>query len=309
MTKRTARRVVQMACDLSRGMPFTFHFFGGEPLLQMELVRDAVEMAEEARARGLIDPTYAITTNLTLLDKDTVEFFHTYDFRVGVSVDGPAFINDQFRVYRSGKGTYFDVMQKYDLLASSGIDTFILITPHAGYVAELPDIFTSLVGTFKVGTVTVNTPFHEQHFGWDVDGKTYAETLVEIERRAQQLGVVVDSALSPPLSSICNATPRLSPCSITGNSTMVSVAPDGRISPCPQNWQQTVPLADIADCHSLLPKEKPRSCSSCIARYICGGPCKLFRHLSGKQLDTARCEFMKSVPGLVAKNLDLFGGE
>ena len=306
MNQQTIREVVAKATELSGGKPFTFHFFGGEPLLQMKLIRTAVEVTEQARSQGLIEPAYAITTNLTLIDEAMAKFFKQFGFRVGVSIDGPAEINDRYRVYHGGRSTYSDVAEKYELLTRHDIDTFILITPHKDSVAELPDIFTCLVRRFETKRVTVNTPFRENSFGWDVDGKMYVEALVEIERRAKQLGIKVDSALTPPLSALSNATPRQSACSILGNSTMASVAPDGTVSPCPQNWQSTVPLSDVQGCQKVLVSGRSRSCKKCISRNICGGPCRLFCHLSSQSLDSARCDFMRNVPRLVAKNLDLF---
>ena len=62
-------------------------FFGGEPLLQFELVKKLTKYAdEEARKKGF-DVNFSIATNGTLVDDEVLGFFEEYSFRVELSLD------------------------------------------------------------------------------------------------------------------------------------------------------------------------------------------------------------------------------
>jgi len=74
-------------------------FYGGEPLLRFDLVRQSVEYLEgEAPGRF----SYAITTNGTLLSAPIREFMAAHDVDLLVSVDGPSAVHDGGRRFADG---------------------------------------------------------------------------------------------------------------------------------------------------------------------------------------------------------------
>lgn len=80
--------------------------YGGEPLLEMDLLKHCVSFAET-----LVDSLgkkihFAITTNGTLLDDETVDYLVEHDFLVLVSLDGPKESHDRYRIYPNGKGSF-----------------------------------------------------------------------------------------------------------------------------------------------------------------------------------------------------------
>jgi len=77
-------------------------FYGGEPTLNMSLVRHCVEYAR-ARDQNI---TFSLTTNGTLLNEQLTRFLVTHDFNIYVSLDGPRTIHDEARVYAGGGGTF-----------------------------------------------------------------------------------------------------------------------------------------------------------------------------------------------------------
>lgn len=89
-------------------------FYGGEPLLQMGLIRQAVEYAErlfEGKNLG-----FSMTTNATLLTEELVRYLDEHGVSLMISLDGPKAINDQNRVFRDGSGTYDTVMEKIAMI-------------------------------------------------------------------------------------------------------------------------------------------------------------------------------------------------
>jgi uncharacterized protein len=64
-------------------------FSGGEPLLEFELIRKAVEYAESSRPPGR-RIRYWLSTNGTLLTNDVLDFLQEHDFDLQLSFDGIA---------------------------------------------------------------------------------------------------------------------------------------------------------------------------------------------------------------------------
>lgn len=79
-------------------------FWGGEPLLELPLMRRTVEhIAREYPTRAI---RYQFTTNGTLFTDAAVDFLTAQDVTVVVSLDGPALVHDRHRVLRTGGGTF-----------------------------------------------------------------------------------------------------------------------------------------------------------------------------------------------------------
>ncbi len=84
-------------------------FYGGEPLLETDLLEECVEYAEKCfEEKGL---TFTITTNGTLLNDSITEFLIKHNFDVLISLDGPKEIHDNNRKLANGKGS-FDLIIK-----------------------------------------------------------------------------------------------------------------------------------------------------------------------------------------------------
>lgn len=70
-------------------------FYGGEPLLEFDLIKKCIEYAEE-KAEGK-DITFSMTTNGSLLTDEIVEFLYKHDVALTISLDGPKEIHDNHR--------------------------------------------------------------------------------------------------------------------------------------------------------------------------------------------------------------------
>lgn len=93
------------------GESFTVVWHAGEPLvLRPTFYRDALAIAARHNRRG-VPIGHAVQTNATLIDQEWCGFIKRHGVRVGVSVDGPDFLNDRYRTTRRGEGTHRRVMQ------------------------------------------------------------------------------------------------------------------------------------------------------------------------------------------------------
>jgi uncharacterized protein len=100
-----------------RGIDFVLHasgnrpscevdFFGGEPLLNLPLIRELVSYGKQAASRKNKTLKFTLTTNAVLLDADVRDFLRTEDISVVLSLDGRPEVNDRMRHYPDGRGSY-----------------------------------------------------------------------------------------------------------------------------------------------------------------------------------------------------------
>jgi uncharacterized protein len=112
MSRRTAFTAVDMAA--SEKKPCGLIFFGGEPLIERELIYDIVEYSRRIKKETGQIFYYKITTNGTLLDEEFLKFSRYNNMMIGFSHDGCA--QDDFRVFQDGKVTSGILEEKIPLL-------------------------------------------------------------------------------------------------------------------------------------------------------------------------------------------------
>ncbi len=91
---------------------FLLVFHGGEPLLFPKRRFDA--LMQKLRAIAERTGCYikcGVTTNAILVDDEWIELFKAHDVDVSVSLDGPAEINDKYRVDFKGRGTLAQTLE------------------------------------------------------------------------------------------------------------------------------------------------------------------------------------------------------
>lgn len=106
MSLETAIKAVDFLYDHSRdARRINIGFYGGEPLLEFELLKRVVEYADDKFAGR--DLTYNMTTNGSMLGSEIVEFCLDHKITVLISLDGPKEIHDKNRrLAHSNEGTF-----------------------------------------------------------------------------------------------------------------------------------------------------------------------------------------------------------
>lgn len=98
MSFETAKKAIDYFISHSRDSShFSISFYGGEPLLEFELIKKCVAYAD-SRSEGR-KVSYNFTTNGTLLTDEKYEFLVDHDFSILVSLDGPQEVHDRHRVF------------------------------------------------------------------------------------------------------------------------------------------------------------------------------------------------------------------
>ncbi len=88
-------------------------FFGGEPLMNFEVVKQLVEYARKVEKEHNKNFRFTLTTNGVLLDDDVIEYLNKEMSNVVLSLDGRKEIHDHFRVDYSGNGSYDKILPKF----------------------------------------------------------------------------------------------------------------------------------------------------------------------------------------------------
>lgn len=90
-------------------------FYGGEALLNMNFIKQVVDIVGELNAEKQIEVKYSMTTNATLIHK-YIEFLVANDFSILISLDGNEW-NHSYRVFKiSGKNSFCTVIKNIDLI-------------------------------------------------------------------------------------------------------------------------------------------------------------------------------------------------
>lgn len=84
--------------------------YGGEPLLEFDLIKRIVAYAEEAAPDKEV--TFSLTTNGTLITEEIIEYFIKHNLIIVISLDGPREVHDSNRVFAdNGSGSFDKVME------------------------------------------------------------------------------------------------------------------------------------------------------------------------------------------------------
>lgn len=87
------------------GESIDFAFFGGEPLLELDLVRGITAHIEQHEQFDPARVQLTLVTNGTIFNDEVADFVLGHRVAFGISCDGPPAVHDLFRRYRGGKGS------------------------------------------------------------------------------------------------------------------------------------------------------------------------------------------------------------
>ena len=94
-------------------------FFGGEPTLNLDVVKQLVAYAREVEQEKGKNFRFTFTTNGVALDEETMDFLNREMSNVVLSLDGRPEVNDHFRRNAAGRGSYDIIVPKFKRLVAS----------------------------------------------------------------------------------------------------------------------------------------------------------------------------------------------
>jgi uncharacterized protein len=294
--------------DAGRGDRVNVAFLGGEPLINRPVIRAATAYALEASKRTDAQVTFSITTNGTLVDSDDAAFFEEHAFAVTISVDGVGEAHDALRPDRGGNGSYARVMKNVaPLLAMQRrmqVSARVTVTPRNLALRETLDAFLAQ-GFHSVGF----SPMLASPTGRDEMDDGALDAMLaqmidcgeELVRRTVAGERYAFANAANALREIHKGTHRPYPCG--AGAGYLGVAADGELAAChrfvgePLGSMGSVSMGSVdaidrgkqnawLDTRHVHRQEP---CSSCWARYLCGGGC----HHEVLQRGRPACDYVR----------------
>lgn len=122
MTLETAKSAINyLLATSSNSNIYRILFFGGEPLLNFEVMQSTVSYCEEITTKTGKRFTYGLTTNATLLNDAIMSFLEAKKIGITISLDGDKNVHDSNRCFPNKKGSYDIVINNINKLNHKSI--------------------------------------------------------------------------------------------------------------------------------------------------------------------------------------------
>ena len=263
-------------------------FFGGEPLMNWQVVKDLVAYGREQEKLHDKKFRFTLTTNGVLLNDEVMEFCNREMGNVVLSIDGRKEVHDKMRPFRKGAGSYDLIVPKFQQFAESRHqDKYYVRGTFTHYNLDFSEDVLHLadLGFKQISVEPVVAEPKESYAIREEDlpklFEEYDKLAVEMIRRHKSgedfnfFHFMIDLEGGPCMAK------RLSGC---GSGTeYLAVTPWGDFYPCHQfvgnekfllgNVDEGILNTDIRDefkCCNVYAKEK---CRKCFARFYCSGGC------------------------------------
>lgn len=267
-------------------------FFGGEPLMNMDVVYAAHTYAKERAAKEGRRVSFGLTTNGTLLTAELAAFFRDERFTITISIDGPPDVNDRLRPLQDGRRSYEVIM---DAVRASGLpaQARVTLTRRATDVARIVRHLVE-AGFVEVGV----SPVASGDPRFDLAGDDLGKVLEGMRGLADDFVAWAKEGRLFPFSNIRTVLEQIA-------------AGDPRPVPCGAGTKLVAAdnKGDLYACHRLVGKPEfkmghvaeglntearvallasfhPQTrtpCQTCWARYLCGGGCHHIAWLHSQQ--------------------------
>lgn len=262
-------------------------FFGGEPLMNFDVVKQIVEYARSRETEYGKKFRFTITTNGLLLDDDKIDFINREMSNVVLSIDGRKEVNDFMRVRVDGTGCYDKILPAFKKLVDGRGDKEYYVrgtfTNHNLDFAD--DVFALYDAGFDQISIEPVVGDSDEYALTEKDlpdvfneYERLAKRIIENEKKGKKFNFfhfMIDLDQGP-----C-AIKRLRGCGC-GND-YVAITPDGDIFPCHQfvgideykmgnidegTFNKEM-KQDFAKAHIYTKPE----CKKCWAKFYCSGGC------------------------------------
>ncbi len=263
-------------------------FFGGEPLMNWQVVKDLVAYGREQEKIHNKNFRFTLTTNGVLLNDEVQEFVNKEMDNVVLSLDGRKEVNDKMRPFRNGKGSYDLIVPKFQKLADSRNQQKYYI--RGTFTRDNLDFSKDVLHFADLGfeQISIEPVVGEESDFYSIREKDLPQIFEEYDALAKEMvkrekegkGFTFFHFMLDLDGGPCVAK-RLSGC---GSGTeYLAVTPWGDLYPCHQfvgeedflmgNVDEGITKTEIAEEFrggSVYSKEK---CKKCFEKFYCSGGC------------------------------------
>ena len=262
-------------------------FFGGEPLMNLDAVKEIVSYARGLETKSGKKFRFTITTNGTLLNDEYIAFINKEMSNVVLSIDGRPSVNDKFRKFAGGRGTYDKIIDKYKKLVQSRTGDYYVrgtfTKDNLDFAEDVEFLYNQGFDQISVEPVVVDSDLPYAITEEDLPAifdeyERLAKKIIEWKKAGSGINFFhfkIDLDGGP-----C-AVKRVKGCG--RGSEYVAVTPEGDIYPCHQfvgmdDWKMGSVLTGQTDgkardefAHADM--YSCNECRGCWARFYCGGGC------------------------------------
>ncbi len=295
MSFSTAKKAIDLLVSLSGPRRnLEVDFFGGEPLMNFDVVKQTVEYARSLEQAAGKNFRFTITTNGLALTDDRIAYINREMSNVVLSLDGRQEINDRMRPLTNGEGSYEVILPKFQQLVAGRGDKEYYV--RGTYTRDNLDFDKDVLHLASLGfdQISVEPVVGPAEDAYSIRQEDMAEIAQSYDRLLNTMLDAAEDGAVPfhffhfmlDLDNGPCAIKRLKGCGC-GNEYL-AVTPDGELYPCHQFVGQagyamgdvdrgiTRPElhAEFAAAHLL---NKPE-CSQCWAKFYCSGGCNANNH-------------------------------
>ena len=173
-------------------------FFGGEPFLNCRSIEALCgATVERCERQGVTPPAFTVITNGTILNESIIEMIKKYQISVTVSLDGPEALNDSYRVFVGGTGSFKRVVNNVKILKT-----------HTGQPFQVEGTFTSrhLERRFSLAEflrfLARELGVHFLHMPWILGNGYNAAGILPTEENLERLLAVYAEAITGSFHSL-----------------------------------------------------------------------------------------------------------
>ena len=322
MSEETAQEAIEFALRES-GKTAMVTFFGGETLMNFPVLQKTVTYARARAAEVGKEIDFSLTTNATLLKPDVIEFLANERIGVTISIDGPQEIQDKFRVFSNGKGSYELVAPKIKALLARHkarpIGARVTLTRQTLDVMKIYKHLHDEMGFWEVGFAPVTTAPQRDHAISDVgfdhllaQFRVLAQDFLQASIEGRHHGF---SNVRETLQEIHQGHAKAYPCG--AGIGLLGVSTDGNVSLCHRfagseahSFGSVTGGVDrekqnaFLDSHHINNKT---DCQTCWARPICAGGCYHESHTRYGSTTGPNLHYCEWIRGWTHTCLEIYG--
>ncbi|MDO4355146.1 MAG: anaerobic sulfatase maturase [Clostridia bacterium] len=275
-------------------------FQGGEPMLAGLDYFEKLEAILETMKPSGIRIHRSLQTNGTLIDERWAQFFAKHGYLLGVSLDGPAAIQNDLRVDANGKGSFSKVMSGIALLKRHGVEFNILsvVTAEVARHGQKVYSFMRKNGWNYLQLIPCMDPISGHRQDFSLTPEQYGRFLIDVfqlyeEERRKGIPVSVrwfDNLLDMAIGRAPES------CGMTGVCAChFVVEADGSVYPCDFYVDDAHRLGrvdemgfrEMFECgvaHSFVKESlvQAEKCQNCRWFGLCRGGCRRYRELEAE---------------------------
>jgi uncharacterized protein len=282
-------------------------FFGGEPMLNFDTVKEIVAYARSREAAAGKKFRFTLTTNGTLLKPEHHAYINEVMDNVVLSIDGRPETHDRMRRNVNGTGSYGEVLPKLLAMAESrGHERYYV---RGTYTRHNLDFAADVLHLADAGftNISVEPVVASGDADYAIRRGDVPALCAEYEKLAAELakrGGVRFFHFDIDLEGGPCAEKRVKGCG--AGTEYLAVTPDGRLFPCHQfvneadfcmgTLDEDITDSKISECFSACNVHAKPECTECWAKYYCSGGCAANAyHMNGSVMkpDAVACDLQR----------------